>query len=67
MDAIYESLKRRAQTVVESLNKLEGITCNQSEGAMYAFPQIKLPAGASKARRIQSLRDNAPRYKGKTG
>ena len=31
------------QMLVEALNKLEGITCNEAEGAMYLFPQIQLP------------------------
>lgn len=44
--AIYESLKRRAVRVVESLNSMEGVTCNPSEGAMYAFPKITIPAAA---------------------
>ena len=25
---------------VRALNKLEGVTCNSAEGAMYAFPQV---------------------------
>merc|ERR1711924_500369 len=28
------------------LNRLEGVSCNQPQGAMYAFPQISLPAKA---------------------
>jgi alanine transaminase len=43
-DGIFESLKRRAKLLVESLNKVPGITCNEAEGAMYAFPSIKMPA-----------------------
>jgi alanine transaminase len=45
-DAIYQSLKRRAQLVVQQLNQLEGIQCNPAEGAMYAFPRITLPRRA---------------------
>lgn len=40
---ILESLKRRAKMVVESLSSLEGITCNEVEGALYAFPRLELP------------------------
>lgn len=40
---ILESLERRAKGVVESLNALEGITCNEVEGALYAFPRLTLP------------------------
>ncbi|EAS04389.1 class I/II aminotransferase (macronuclear) [Tetrahymena thermophila SB210] len=40
-NALLESLKRRAQIVTESLNKMTNITCQEVEGAMYAFPSIK--------------------------
>ena len=40
---LYKSLKARAKIVTDQLNSIEGITCNQVEGAMYAFPQIKFP------------------------
>jgi alanine transaminase len=40
---ILESLERRAKMVVESLSSLEGITCNEVEGALYAFPRLELP------------------------
>ena len=33
----------RSRKLVEALNKLEGIVCNEAEGAMYVFPSIKLP------------------------
>ncbi|KYQ93252.1 alanine transaminase [Tieghemostelium lacteum] len=45
-DSIYNSLKRRAFALNKALNSLEGVTCNPSEGAMYAFPQIRLPTKA---------------------
>uniref|UniRef100_A0A0C9SAS0 alanine transaminase n=1 Tax=Wollemia nobilis TaxID=56998 RepID=A0A0C9SAS0_9CONI len=48
-DGILSSLTRRAKTLVEALNELEGITCNVSEGAMYAFPRLHLPQAAIKA------------------
>ena len=53
--AIYESLKRRAQTVADSLRQLEGVTCNPSEGAMYAFPQIAIPTKAVEAAKEQKV------------
>ena len=31
---------------VSALNELEGVTCNQAQGAMYAFPSITLPPKA---------------------
>merc|ERR1712094_77214 len=39
-------LKRRSRKLVAALNELEGVTCNEAQGAMYAFPQIRLPAKA---------------------
>eukprot|EP01089_Gocevia_fonbrunei_P007727 TRINITY_DN189_c0_g1_i1.p1 TRINITY_DN189_c0_g1~~TRINITY_DN189_c0_g1_i1.p1 ORF type:complete len:470 (+),score=91.45 TRINITY_DN189_c0_g1_i1:222-1631(+) len=45
-DAIFQSLKRRANSLTTALNKLEGVTCNPAEGAMYLFPQIRLPSRA---------------------
>jgi glutamate--glyoxylate aminotransferase len=35
--------------VTDGFNALEGVTCNFTEGAMYSFPQIRLPPGAIKA------------------
>lgn len=43
---IFDGLKRRAKALVEGLNRVDGISCNPAEGAMYAFPSIKLPQGA---------------------
>ena len=43
-DGIFSSLTRRAKTLVDGLNALEGVTCNPSDGAMYAFPQLRMPA-----------------------
>ncbi|XP_010537653.1 PREDICTED: alanine aminotransferase 2, mitochondrial [Tarenaya hassleriana] len=48
-DGILSSLARRAKTLEEALNKLEGVTCNRAEGAMYLFPRINLPQKAIKA------------------
>jgi len=47
-DAIYNSLKRRAEKLSKFLNTLPGVSCNNIEGAMYAFTQIHLPAAAIK-------------------
>ncbi|KAH1048269.1 hypothetical protein J1N35_039053 [Gossypium stocksii] len=48
-DGILSSLARRAKTLEDAFNKLEGITCNKAEGAMYLFPRINLPKKAIKA------------------
>jgi alanine transaminase len=42
-DTILASLRRRATRMTEALNTLEGVSCTAIEGAMYAFPTIKLP------------------------
>ena len=39
-------MKRRAIKLVDGLNSLEGVSCNQPQGAMYAFPQVTLPPKA---------------------
>jgi len=48
-DAIMSSLKRRATKLVAGLNALEGVTCNEAQGAMYAFPSITIPPKAQAA------------------
>ncbi len=40
------SLRRRAHMVTDGFNSLPGITCNFTEGAMYSFPNIRLPPKA---------------------
>ena len=52
---IFESLRRRATKVVAALNSLEGVTCNDCEGAMYAFPRIELPSAAVEAATAKDL------------
>jgi aspartate/methionine/tyrosine aminotransferase len=44
--AITESLKKRAKKVEQSFNSVEGVSCRDVEGAMYAFPKIVLPKKA---------------------
>jgi alanine transaminase len=48
-DAILASLKRRAEKMTDALNTLEGVSCTNIDGAMYAFPMIDLPEKAIKA------------------
>lgn len=38
----FNSLALRAKLVTEHLNKMKNVTCNEVEGAMYAFPRIHL-------------------------
>ncbi|KAL9235525.1 hypothetical protein vseg_010276 [Gypsophila vaccaria] len=48
-DGILSSLARRAKTLEDAFNSLEGVTCNKAEGAMYLFPRINLPNKAIQA------------------
>ncbi|CAH1398728.1 unnamed protein product [Nezara viridula] len=43
---VLNSLKERAKMVEEAFNACEGMSCNIVQGAMYAFPQIKIPPKA---------------------
>jgi len=43
---VLSGLKEKGRLVTELLNKIEGVKCNPVQGAMYAFPQIKIPQRA---------------------
>uniref|UniRef100_A0AAG5DXC0 alanine transaminase n=1 Tax=Anopheles atroparvus TaxID=41427 RepID=A0AAG5DXC0_ANOAO len=47
--AVLESLRERAELVARTFNSIEGFSCNPVQGAMYAFPQIRLPPKALEA------------------
>lgn len=52
-DGVLESLKRRARMITDAFNSLEGVTCQETDGAMYSFPQITLPpAFIAKAKKM---------------
>jgi alanine transaminase len=38
---IFDALKERALLLTHELNKMENVSCNSVQGAMYAFPQFK--------------------------
>ncbi|KAG9160572.1 hypothetical protein Leryth_020721 [Lithospermum erythrorhizon] len=46
---ILESLRRRAQLMTDGFNSCRNVVCNFTEGAMYSFPQIRLPPRAIEA------------------
>lgn len=48
-DAILSSLKARAVKLGAALNEMEGVSCQPIDGALYAFPQLRLPAKAIEA------------------
>jgi len=49
IDDIQTSLHDRSEKICEAFAKMEGVTCNPAEGAMYLFPQIRLPEKAIEA------------------
>ncbi|CAD6571658.1 MAG: hypothetical protein CYPHOPRED_004531 [Cyphobasidiales sp. Tagirdzhanova-0007] len=49
VDTIQSSLRERSTKICEAFEKMEGVTCNPAEGAMYLFPQIRLPEKAIEA------------------
>ncbi|CAG9862090.1 unnamed protein product [Phyllotreta striolata] len=56
---VLESLKLRAKMVADTFNSMEGFSCNPVQGAMYAFPQFKLPAKAVEAARAKGQAPDA--------
>ncbi|KAL6186445.1 hypothetical protein ACLB2K_042565 [Fragaria x ananassa] len=46
---ILESLRRRARLMTDGFNSCRNVVCNFTEGAMYSFPQIRLPPRAIQA------------------
>jgi aspartate/methionine/tyrosine aminotransferase len=44
---VLETLRKKAAIVERGLNAVEGIRCNPVAGAMYAFPSLTLPPGAT--------------------
>ncbi|XP_043726285.1 glutamate--glyoxylate aminotransferase 2 isoform X1 [Telopea speciosissima] len=47
--AVIESLRRRAHIMTDGFNSCRNVVCNFTEGAMYSFPQIRLPPKALEA------------------
>lgn len=58
-DDILASLKRRACRVTEALNQLDGVSCTNIDGAMYAFPTITIPEKAILASKEAGIEPDA--------
>ena len=43
---VLGELKLKAKMVTQTLNSIEGVSCNEVMGAMYAFPRLHLPEKA---------------------
>ncbi|BGP57841.1 alanine transaminase [Rhodotorula sphaerocarpa] len=56
---ISETLKQRSQVLVQAFRELEGITCNDANGAMYLFPTIQLPPKAIEAAEAKGMAPDA--------
>lgn len=49
----HENLASRSKYMCEQFNKLEGVSCQPADGAMYLFPQLTMPEKAiAKAKEI---------------
>eukprot|EP00188_Purpureofilum_apyrenoidigerum_P001040 Plantae.Rhodophyta-Purpureofilum_apyrenoidigerum.ctg15299.p1 GENE.Plantae.Rhodophyta-Purpureofilum_apyrenoidigerum.ctg15299~~Plantae.Rhodophyta-Purpureofilum_apyrenoidigerum.ctg15299.p1 ORF type:complete len:500 (+),score=82.46 Plantae.Rhodophyta-Purpureofilum_apyrenoidigerum.ctg15299:66-1565(+) len=48
-EGILSSLARRAKIIADAFNQLEGVTCNSVDGALYCYPQMRLPNKAVEA------------------
>ncbi|KAK6011177.1 aminotransferase, class I/II [Ostertagia ostertagi] len=55
--AVLNSLKERATLVKQAYGSIDGILCNEVQGAMYAFPQLLLPPRAIEKARVSYYRD----------
>jgi alanine transaminase len=47
-DGIYNGLRERAEALHKAFDQMEGVECADPQGAMYLFPTIRLPPGATK-------------------
>jgi len=56
---LLDSLKRRANYFCDAFNKMEGVSCNPAEGALYLFPKIDLPPRALQAAKDEGVQPDA--------
>lgn len=47
-EGIYQTLKSRSEKMHAKFNELPEVVCNEAQGALYLFPELRLPAGAEK-------------------
>ncbi|CAH0546430.1 unnamed protein product [Brassicogethes aeneus] len=58
-NGVLDSLKLRAKMVADAFNSMEGFSCNTVQGAMYAFPNMKLPPKAIEEAKKQNKAPDA--------
>nr|AIT69943.1 alanine transaminase [Symphyocladia latiuscula] len=46
VNGIFNSLQRKSEKLSKAFNSFEGVSCNNSQGAMYLFPKITMPEKA---------------------
>jgi alanine transaminase len=46
---ILRTLKKRSEKMQKKFNSLDGVECNEAQGALYLFPQVHLPPKAHEA------------------
>lgn len=51
--AVLDSYQKKAKITASMLNSLEGVTCNDVTGSLYAFPRIKLPLKVIKEAKVR--------------
>lgn len=56
---VLNSLAAKAKLTAEMFNQIPGITCNDVQGAMYSFPQIKLPDAAIEEAKSRNMAPDA--------
>ncbi|XP_020603210.1 alanine aminotransferase 2-like isoform X1 [Orbicella faveolata] len=54
--AILDSYQRKAKITTSMLNSLEGITCSEVTGALYAFPRVHLPRKAIEEAKLNNCK-----------
>ncbi|KAF2670453.1 PLP-dependent transferase [Microthyrium microscopicum] len=54
-DGTYEGLKKRANALFDAFKKMEGVSCQDPQGAMYLFPSITLPQKAQEAAKEEKM------------
>ena len=55
-DQVLGDLKLKGKLTTETLNSLEGMTCNEVMGAMYAFPRLRLPEKAIQEAKAKGMK-----------
>lgn len=58
-ERVLGELKEKARLTTHLLNEIDGITCNEVAGAMYAFPRIWLPEKAISAAKLKNIQPDA--------